>query len=325
MARLLLVLIAVTAALLAAAAAPAGGGGVGPSGRILYVTNGDRLNSIDVTSGERVTRRVSVAGCGPDVYLTGGHVVFAELRKRKTIVYSVPAELDREPRRLGAAHAFVPSQVDGRVWMSGRVCTSEKLLEGAREVGVDGEVTASTRHAPPSAWLIGALDDGLLFGKRRSLLVWDPESGRTVRRLEAFEWVEAIHGDRIAGCAADTRCRALAIADLATGKTVVAEVKKPYGLGGDSEFSPDGSLVATPVVAKRRWSVALVDTGDGSVSHVPGSEGRNTFPELAWSEASGWLYFRSDRGRVMAYRPGEREAVALPLRLPRTAVHFMAG
>ena len=325
MTRLPLALLAVTVAALAAAATPAGGGGAGPSGRILFVTNGDRLTSVDVASGERASRRVSVAGCGPDVYLTGGRVVFAELRRARTVVYSVPQELDREPRRLGAAHAFVRSAVDGRIWMSGRVCRSKKLLEGAREVTVGGEVTSTTTHELPTDWLIGAVEDGLLVGLRRSVVLWDPESGRTLRRLEGLKWVEGVQGNRVAGCAANTRCRALAIVDAGTGERVDAELPEPYRLGGGAEFSPDGSLVATPVMADRRWAMALVDASDGSVALVPGFRSRRTYPELAWSETSGWLFFRGERGRVMAYRPGEADAVALPLKLPRTAVNFMAG
>ena len=325
MTRLPLALLAVAVAAVAAAATPAGGGGAGPSGRILYVTNGDRLTSVDVASGEQVSRRVSVAGCGPDAYLTGGRVVFAELRKQRTIVYSVPQELDRKPRRLGTAHAFVRSAVDGRIWMSGRVCRSKKLLAGAREVTVDGEVTATTSHELPTEWLIGAVDDGLLIGGRRSVALWDPESGRTLRRLDGLKWVEGVRGNRVAGCVPNTRCSALAIVDAGTGERVVAELPKPYRLGGRADFSPDGSLVATPVMADRRWAMALVDTSDGSVALVPGFRSRRIYPEAAWSATSGWLFFRGERNRVMAYRPGEEGALALPLKLPRTAVNFMAG
>lgn len=323
MARLLLVLIAVTAALLALAAAPAGGGGATPGGRILYVTNGDRINSVDVASGAKVTRRVSVASCGPDVYLTGGHVVFAELRKGRTIVYSVPAELDERPRRLGTAHSFVPSATDGRIWMAGTVCKRRRLSR-AREVTVDGEVTVRSRRTLPTAWLSGAAAEGLLVQERRAMTVWDPRSGRTLRALDDLKFVGGSRGNTVVGCAEGTRCRALAISDAATGETLFAEAEEPYRFSGLAEFSPDGSQFATHVGVKGRWSVAVVDTAKGSVTHVPGSRTKRVWPEVAWSQTSGWLFIRVDRGRVKAYLPGGR-AVTLPLRVPRWAVNFMAG
>jgi hypothetical protein len=289
---------------------------------VLYVTDGNRLTSVDVASGRTTRRRVDVASCGPSVYVTGGHVVFAEIRKGRTIVYSLPVELDRAPRRLGSAHAFVPSAVDGRIWLAGTDCSRRRMV-GVKEMTVEGKVTASSRRRVPG-WLVGAVDDGLVLQRRRSVFAWDPASGRKVPQPK-MNAVSGMQGNRLAGCTPGTRCSGLSIVDAATGDSVAVRLEPPYRLGGMAHFSPDASLLATPVVAKRRWAIAIGHAADGRLSIVPGSESGKWYPDVAWSRSSGWLFFRARHGRLMAWRPGEPRAVALPFRLPRAAVSFMAG
>ena len=48
--------------------------------------------------------------------------MFAGLRRGRTTVFAAPLALDRPPVRLGAAHAYVPSATDGRVWLAGVDC-----------------------------------------------------------------------------------------------------------------------------------------------------------------------------------------------------------
>jgi hypothetical protein len=76
---------------------------------------------------------------------------------------------------------------------------------------------------------------------------------------------------------------------------------------------------------RARWSVALIDTVDGSTRIVPGSGTGVVYPTLSWSASRGRLFFRAAHGLLKTYRPGERRARALPLRLPRSALNFMAG
>jgi hypothetical protein len=231
-------------------------------------------------------------------------------------------ELDREPRRLGSAHAFVPSAVDGRVWLAGTRCTT-KTMVGVREVTVDGRVTArSSRRV--RGWLAGAVEGGLVLLRSGSVFSWDPATGRRGRDL-GVTWLSGTHGNRVAGCTLGTRCRGVSVVDAATGRARSIRIEAPWKLGGTAHFSPDGSLVATPVTTRRRSAVAVAGVDDGRLSLVPGSDGRGGYPEAAWSRSSGWLFFRASRGRVLAYLPGEDRAVTLPFRLPRDAVNFMAG
>ena len=142
-------------------------------------------------------RRVAVASCGPELFVTGGHVVFAEVRKQKTIVFSVPITLDQPPRRLGSAHAFFPSATDGRVWLAGVDCNKRKMV-GVKEVTVEGKVTLQSHRRVPGSWLSGAVERGLVLQRAHSLSVWDPSTGRT-RGRPNLEAVIALQRNRMFG------------------------------------------------------------------------------------------------------------------------------
>jgi hypothetical protein len=294
-----------------------------PGGTLVYVFRSSRLAAVDVATGRRTVRRVpALASCGPELHVTGGHVVFGGVRRGRTVVYSAPVSLDRPPTRLGAAHAFVPSSTAGRVWLAGVDCT-RKAMVGAREVGVDGRVTQTSGRRVPGGWLEGAVEDGLVILRRRTLHLWDPRTGAT-RRLPLEGTAEG-HGSMLVGCEPSSRCRELLIFDTRTRHRVRPRPPRSYRLDPGVRFSPDGSLIAAPALSGKRWSVALVDTRDGATRIVPGSSTGEVYPSLAWSASSGRLFFSARDGRVGAYRPGERRARRLPFRLPRNALVFMAG
>ena len=293
-----------------------------PAGTLVYVSGSNRLTSVDVASGRRRVRVVpAVAQCGPELHVTGGHVVFAGLRGDRTTVYAAPLALDRPPVRLGAAHAYVPSATEGRVWLAGSDC-DRSALTGLREVTVDGRVTVKSPRRVPGSWLAAAVPDGLVILRGRSLRVWDPHTGHTVRRLGLASVTES-RGNLLLGC--NRRCRDLAFADATTARTVVARPPghRRHYLGG--ALSPDGRLAAAPTERRLRWSVALVDTRSGATTMVPGSRTGTTYPQLAWARSSGWLFIRGRGGRLRAFRPGATRAVRLPLRLPPEAPDFAAG
>jgi hypothetical protein len=292
-----------------------------PVGKLVFLERGNRFVSIDVATGRRTVRRVSgVASCAPQLQTTGGHVIFSAVRRRQTVVYSVPVSLDERPRLLGAAHAFVPSATEGRVWLAGVDCDRPRMV-GVREVTVDGRVTFRSDRRVPGGWLTGAIEDGLVLQGRRAR-VWDPRTGRTSDRID----MGVLDTDRglMAGCASASRCRELAIFDAATSRKTTARARAPHRLDPAARFSPDGSVLAATIGARRQWSVALVDPRDGSTEIVPGSSTGTTYPSLTWA-SSGWLFFRGRGDRIMGFRPGERRAVTLPFRWPRRAVTFVGG
>jgi hypothetical protein len=293
-----------------------------PAGTLVSIVRSNRLTAIDAASGRRTVRRVrAVAGCGPELFQTAGYIVFAGLIDTRTVVFSVPLSLDRPPRRLGSAHAFVPSATEGRVWLAGVDCSSNRMV-GVREVTVDGEPTLASGRRVPGSWVHGAVKGGLVVQRGRALYIWDPRVAGTGREL-GLDALTAAHGGLLFGCAAESNCRELAILD----RSRATEIRPRLGghrLEPDAAISPDGSLVALPARANRRWSVALVDTRDGTTSIVPGSDTGDSYPELSWAASTGWLFFRAGT-EVMAYRPGEPRAVKLPFRLRRDAIGFVAG
>jgi hypothetical protein len=295
-----------------------------PAGTLVYVSGSNRLTAVDVASGRRRVRRVpSVAACGPQLHVTAGHVVFAGVKRGRTTVFAAPVSLDRPPVRLGAAHAFVPSATEGRVWLAGLDCDRPAMV-GVEEVTVGGRVTVASRRRVPGSWLAAAVHRGLVIQRGRSLLVWDPRTGRTLRRLPLATVTEG-HGDLMIGCTARSRCRDLAVVDAATARTVVARPTGRRRLDIGAALSPDGTLLAAPARRKRRWSVALVDTRSGATAIVRGSQTGTTYPQLSWARPSGWLFIRGRGGRILAHRPGASRAVRLPLRLPPEAAAFAAG
>ncbi len=175
-----------------------------PAGTIVYLSSGNRLTAVDVATGRRRTRRISaVATCGPEMHVVAGRIVFAGLRGDRTTVFSIPLALDRRPTRLGAAHQFVPSATPGRVWLAGTDCDRGRMV-GVKEVTVDGRVTVASRDRVPGTWVEAAVRSGLVLLRRRALVVWDPRTGRTVRRLRLAA-VSETRGDVMAGCS--MRCR----------------------------------------------------------------------------------------------------------------------
>jgi hypothetical protein len=288
-----------------------------PAGTLVFVSDANRLTVVDVASGRRAVRRIrSVPACGAELFVTGGHVVFSGLIEGGTTVFSIPLALDRRPRRLGTAHAFVPSATDGRVWLAGTDCDRMRML-GVRELTVAGDVTFESDRHVRAETVVGAVPEGLLLSRRRALRVWDAVTGTS--RATGLEWAVAIEGSLVAGCTADSHCDDLAIVDTASGRTL--PVDGGVDMGG--AFSPDGTLLAAPVRAGRRWSVALVDARSGRHTIIPGSRTGKAYPELRWSH-SGWLFIRDFRS-VRAYRPGALRAETLPIRLPRSLIAFTAA
>lgn len=290
-----------------------------PAGTLVLTFGTNRLMSIDVATGRRTVRRVtSMAACGPQTFVTGGHVIFAGRRNARTIVFSAPVALDEPPTRLGAAHAFVPSATEGRVWLAGTDC-DRRSMTGVREVTVDGRVTRESDRRVPSFWVLAAAPGGIVVERSRQVFAWDPDTGRAGRPLGLLA-VTATHGSLLAGCAAESDCSRLVIQDTATGR----RVEPRPALEPDGRFSPDGSLLAVPKRSGRRWRVALVDTRDGTTTMIPGLRVRR-YPQLGWAASTGWLLAQTGARRMVAYRPGMPRPVALPFRLPPRVASFVAG
>jgi len=268
-----------------------------PAGTLVFVTGSGRLVAIDVASGRRVTRRVpAIASCGPEMHVTGGHVVFAGVRNDHTVVFSVPMTLERRPTLLGRAHAFAPSATEGRVWLVGTDC-HRPMMAGYREVTVHGSTIRVSRVRVPGAWLAAATPAGLVVQRGRAGLgIWDPATRAT--RTLGLDGVSDAHGERLTGCARS--CSTPAIVDTETGRTVVAR------WSGRGRLEDGRLLSGAALVAVERLAVRA-----GSRQPHPGLPARRAARRGAavpGAAPGDRLHGRLSRARAAARRPRPRRA-----------------
>jgi hypothetical protein len=187
---------------------------------------------------------------------------------------------------------------------------------GLREVTVDGRVTFRThRHVP--AWNVqGSVDQGLLLERNNRLLVWDPRTGKVVRRAPGV-FVVGTHGSLVASCGSGECRLGLQITDLRSGRRRVVRSPRAVTLEPYGAFSPSGEHVAVAARSGRRRVVVVIDVAAGQAKVVPGSAAHRYYASLTWSPSGEWLLWNAGRGRAMAYRPGAAAAMTLPFRLPR--------
>ena len=215
----------------------------------------------------------------------------------------------------------MPSARGGAVWLAGTDCDRRRMI-GVRETTAGGQVTFSSGRRVPAGWVVGAVDGGLVVQDNRDASVWDPRTAR--RERVPLRLVAAARRRLVAGCTPGSRCRELTILDTSSRQATTSRLDDGHRISGQAAFSPDSSALATPVVRRQRWHLGLIDAGSGDVTIIPGSGTGRAYPSLSWS-ASGWLFFRAPKDRIMAYRPGAAKAIASGVRLPRNAAVFLAG
>lgn len=239
--------------------------------------------------------------------------------------YAIGSDLRGRGERLASSSFVVPSGTPGRLWFlsAGADRGSRGEATAVVEMTVRGRVTRrSTLRLPCRGAVVAALVRALVCQDRRSLLAFDPASGKAIRRVRGLFPLGA-HGNVVAACTA--RCAAVQITDVETGRRRAIPPPSPYRFldGYDGAFSPDGSWLAVPVAARARGGdgdlrrlvqVALVDVRRGTTQVIPGSRLAAVYRKLAWS-SSGDLYFAASRGRIMVHRPGARRAQLLSVRL----------
>jgi hypothetical protein len=336
------------------------------------LTKYDKLVALDLQTGR--TRKLPVWGCGCDATFclvpSGGKLVIGGVSN--THVYDPTAPAGQRDRRIGNGWVIVPSPTPGAVWLGIRDHRKRKRstwpslkMRSVREMTVDGRVVQSV-HVPGDAWPggsgafpVGAVREGLVFRTQHGLVVWRPRAVDAIARVPGFDGLARLiqrlspgtveekvrvpgrfpevadtHGDRIAWCAGD--CHRFRVTNARSGETIA--VRPPAGYrfqpNEDGTFSPDGSLLALPVVPTRdlrptgdardgaRWSMAIVNASGGAAQAVKGSRlGR--YHAMAWSASGGRLFFDSGNGTIMAYRPGAPRATLLA-RVHGTILHMAA-
>lgn len=331
--RSLLLLAALAAATACAgderppAAAPSAAGY--PTGTVyLRHLHTPSITRIDLASGDVETVSFPELAPGDPPYSmvrAGGQlVVYGGDR-----TYALDPGLETPPRDLGESWYFVPSATEGRVWLMTLDPESPETvrdLAAVREVSVDGRSTLAGKTRPPSRGpsILAAVESGLLYQEGDGLSLWNPATGEAAGRLGG-PLPAATHGDLVAWCAEG--CPELHLTNTATGEDAVVRPGASFAFAEtyDGAFSPDGSLLAMPVVtADEGHRVAVVDVGRGAGRVVPGSELSSNYPAFAWTPSGDWLLWSAGAGRLMAAQPGE-EALLLDVRAPAAFIDMAAG
>jgi len=292
-----------------------------------------RLTAVDVSSGEATHRPVPV-GPGDALYhlaKTGDRLVLYG----GSVTYALDLGLREEPTSLGQSLYFVPSATDGRVWLALHDPASPETvrsLKGVREVTLDGRVTVQSAGPPPcpGPTIVAAIEDGVLCQQDNELVVWEPATGKVLKRLTGSYPVD-VYGNVVAWCSHG--CPDIRLTDIGTGKETIIQAERSFSFNEtyDGAFSPDGSLLAVPVTVDGREpasgggsdGVALIDVRTGSVDLIEGSRS-GVYTALAWSPTGDWLFFTDGAGRVMAYRPGTARAISLPAKVPYPVLDMVA-
>lgn len=272
----------------------------------------ESLTVVDAQTGEASVHPVPELAPGDAPYqliLTGGRLVFYG---DGPATFALDPGLKEPARSLGESWYFVPSATDGRVWLAILDPASPETirdLRAVREVTIDGRVTVPDSGPPPcrGPTVIAAVEDGVLC-QDDGLVVWDPATGRVRMRLPG-PFPAATHANLVAWC--EHRCPSLHLTNVRTGEGEVVSPGADFAFEEtyDGAFSPDGSLLAVPVLIGDHHGVALVDVGARTAELVPGSRFDGDYRALAWSSGGDWLFFSAGEGWIMAYRPGAQTAV----------------
>jgi hypothetical protein len=293
------------------------------------------ITRIELASGESTTISLPQLAPGdPPFHLiqTGGRLVFYG----GSHTYALDLDLKGPPQDLGESWYFVPSGREGRVWLTTLDLESPETvrdLKAVREVTVRGDVTVPETGRPPSRGptILAAVGGGLLFQDDDELKVWDPLAEKVTARLPG-PFPADTHGSLVAWC--KQGCPKFHVTDVTTGNDLAISAGDSFRFEEtyDGAFSPDGAVVAVPVVtspgthlAGHRHQVALVDVKAETARLIEGSELADDYPAMAWASSGEWLFFSAGGGRIMAYRPGAREAIFLPVRVAQPFVEMTAG
>jgi hypothetical protein len=317
------------------AAATAGSGDM-PTGMLfLRHVREPSITRIDLARGESTTVSLRQLAPGdPPFHLvqTGGRLVFYG----GSHTYALDLDLEGPALDLGESWYFVPSGRDGRVWLTTLDPESPDTvrdLKAVREMTVDGEVTVPESGRPPSRGptIVAAVTDGLLFQEDNELRLWDPRAGKVTMRLPG-PFPADTHGNLVAWC--KQGCPKLRVTDVGTGKDLAVSSQDSFRFEEtyDGAFSPDGELLALPVVTSpgthlegHRHQVGIVDARAGTARLVEGSDLADDYPAIAWSPSGEWLFFNAGAGRIMAYRIGSEKATTLPVRAPTSFIDMAVG
>lgn len=262
------------------------------------------LRAVDLATGD--SRLLEVSDFLP------GDAQFSVVRSGSGFVYrctSGACALEgnlRGTHSLGEAWCLSPSATEGRAWLAFLDPDSPstvRSMNAIREVSLDGQVKVDS-ELPPDRWHcpVGAVTQGVLFSEDDDTVVWDAEAGEVVARIPGPFPADA-QGDLVAWC--DFGCdEGLHVTDIGTGEDVTIESGEDFRWAEtfDGAFSPDGSLLALPVMtedAELPNRVALVDV-EQRTARLIDDDLRIRGP-MDWSSSGERLFIVVGDGRIAVF------------------------
>jgi hypothetical protein len=296
-------------------ARPAGAKQAAPSGTLFLAnTKPGVATVVDVARSQTATHWLRELSGGDPPYMIaviGGRVVV--YGRNRTSAFD--ARLHEPARSLGEAWFFVPSSTPGRVWLALLDPASPATVRGlraVREVTTDGRVTLAHSARPPH-WPLAAVDGGLLI-QGKTLELWQPRTGRILRKLPGV-FPLATRAALAVSC--PRRCRTIHVTDTDTGADSIIRPGPGFRFieSYNGAFSPDGKLVAVPAHTREGLAhVAIIDLARRTTRLVRGARLARDYTLMTWS-STGWLFYNAGHGHLAAYRPGKTRATLLPVRV----------
>jgi hypothetical protein len=189
------------------------------------------------------------------------------------VVFYFIADGSLTATRIGAAFGgdgVVASSRPGAVWLATYPSATTKIITGssrAQLVSTSGQ-TLSPRYRLPADYLLGSGVGNyllLLNNKDNNLtMLWDPRTGRVVRR---FDNVIATGPEQIAWSAGCRACR-VQVLNVSTGKTVTTGIPGSQPAALNATMSDDGTLLAVQLPSR---GLGVLDTGSNVLTVIPGT------------------------------------------------------
>jgi hypothetical protein len=291
----------------------------------LFLAGDQELAVVDVDAETARTVTLEELGSGDPPYRI--------VRRGRSLVfyggptYAVDLALSSPPRRLGSSWFFIPSATEDRIWLAYLDPDSPdtvRALSSVSEVTSAGVVTVPPTRPPQGRWPVAAVSAGLLFEDRSGGLdLWDPATGRMVRRLPDAS-SGPTYGNLLAWCDAEGM---LHLSDVTDTRRAVAAAP-PEGLAAydcaAGTFSPDGETLAVPAARQNLITgareLALVDVASGKATVVEGSDVPGGYIFTAWGSSGDEVFITGGQRReartIVAYRLGDARARRLAVEVP---------
>jgi len=214
-------------------------------------------------------------------------------------------DLARPPSLIGKSRFFVASAEPDRVWLIGNPQGEPGQHGFVREVDTGGTLTTPPLPPPPG-YPVAAFSSGLGFQELRQLTLWNAREDQDFDRIPTGGGLVGVsREDAITLCDFEEG-RELLIAAVSSGEAIPIDTP-PNVVGVDcraGEISPDGDLLAAPVVTSNRplskapVALGIADLQTHRLTVVPRTRVPSSYRYARWSPdgSSAFILGRASDG-----------------------------